>query len=70
MKLIVLCLYYDLAALVPLAEFCDPEVMHGYGVKPEPDVLELLELISKQLEVLYSIIDLSIFDFTNVVYTN
>ncbi|KMT05156.1 hypothetical protein BVRB_7g173040 [Beta vulgaris subsp. vulgaris] len=37
--------------LVPLAEFCDPEVMHGYGVQPEPDVLELLELISKQLEV-------------------
>lgn len=37
--------------LVPLAEFCDPEVMHGYGVEPEPEIFGLLDVISKQLQV-------------------
>ena len=42
---------YVLAALIPLGEFCDPEVRHGYGVEVEPDVLELLDLTCKQQEV-------------------
>ncbi|CAO2840770.1 unnamed protein product [Amaranthus hypochondriacus] len=37
--------------LIPLAEFCDPEVRHGYGVEVEPDVLELLDLTCKQQQV-------------------
>ncbi|XP_021720780.1 universal stress protein PHOS34-like [Chenopodium quinoa] len=37
--------------LIPLAEFCDPEVMHSYGVEREPEIFELLDVISKQLQV-------------------
>ena len=40
-----------MAALIPLAEFCDPEVMHSYGVEREPEIFELLDVISKQLQV-------------------
>ncbi|KAL2927431.1 Universal stress protein PHOS34 [Bienertia sinuspersici] len=37
--------------LIPLAELCDTEVMHGYGVEVEPEVLDLLRTISTQLQV-------------------
>ncbi|KAL2898864.1 Universal stress protein A-like protein [Bienertia sinuspersici] len=40
-----------MAALIPLAELCDTEVMHGYGVEVEPEVLDLLRTISTQLQV-------------------
>ncbi|KAL2898860.1 Universal stress protein A-like protein [Bienertia sinuspersici] len=40
-----------MAALIPMAELCKPEVMDSYGVEIEPEVLDLLRTISTQLQV-------------------
>ncbi|KAK9136684.1 hypothetical protein Sjap_007278 [Stephania japonica] len=36
---------------VPLSEFCDPVVMKKYGVKPNPETLDILTTVARQKEV-------------------
>ncbi|KAK9139180.1 hypothetical protein Scep_008861 [Stephania cephalantha] len=38
-------------AFVPLSEFCDPVVMKKYGVKPDPETLDILTTVARQKEI-------------------
>ncbi|XVE65518.1 hypothetical protein DITRI_Ditri08aG0006100 [Diplodiscus trichospermus] len=36
---------------IPLSEFCDPDVMKKYGVKPDPETLDIVSTAARQKEV-------------------
>ena len=38
--------------LIPLLEFSDPVVMKKYGVKPDPETLDILNTLARQKEVM------------------
>ncbi|CAL1399380.1 unnamed protein product [Linum trigynum] len=37
--------------LIPLSEFREPEIMKGYDLKPDADVLALLDTVTRQKEI-------------------
>ncbi|KAA8527374.1 hypothetical protein F0562_034911 [Nyssa sinensis] len=37
--------------LIPLAEFCDPNIMKKYGVKPDPETLDIVSCVARQKEI-------------------
>lgn len=39
------------AAMIPLSEFSDPVTMKKYGLKPDPETLDLLNTVAHQKEV-------------------
>ncbi|CAN1806543.1 hypothetical protein LINPERHAP1_LOCUS24704 [Linum perenne] len=38
-------------ALIPLVELADEATMHKYGVKPDPESLDILNTVSKEKKV-------------------
>lgn len=42
----------SLAALIPLNEFSDPGIVKKYGVKPDPETLDLLNCAAREKEVI------------------
>ncbi|CAI0427380.1 unnamed protein product [Linum tenue] len=38
-------------ALIPLSEFREPGIMKGYDLKPDADVLALLDTVTRQKEI-------------------
>ncbi|MBA0767263.1 hypothetical protein Gotri_016172 [Gossypium trilobum] len=39
--------------LIPLSEFSDPATMKKYGVKPDPETLDIANTAAKQKEVIF-----------------
>lgn len=39
------------AALIPLTEFSDPNIMKKYGVHPDPETLDIVNIAARQKEV-------------------
>lgn len=39
------------AAFIPLSDLADPVLMKKYGVKPDPETLEIVTTAAKQREV-------------------
>ncbi|XP_057957295.1 universal stress protein PHOS32 [Malania oleifera] len=37
--------------LIPLSEFSDPIIMKKYGVKPDPETLDIVNCVAKQKEI-------------------
>lgn len=46
---IFICLFNcHCAALIPVSEFSDPIIMKKYGVKPDPETLDIVNTAAKQ----------------------
>lgn len=43
--------FYIFAALIPLTEFSDPNIMKKYGVQPDPESLDIVNTAARQKEV-------------------
>ncbi|MBA0650335.1 hypothetical protein Goklo_017764 [Gossypium klotzschianum] len=43
--------YYVNVALIPLSEFCDPIIMKRYGVKPDPETLDIVTTAARQTQI-------------------
>ncbi|XP_066366683.1 uncharacterized protein [Miscanthus floridulus] len=39
------------AALIPLSEFREPEVMQGYGLRPDAEVLDMIDTAARQKQL-------------------
>ncbi|TYG53175.1 hypothetical protein ES288_D09G088500v1 [Gossypium darwinii] len=37
--------------LIPLSEFCDPIIMKRYGVKPDPETLDIVTTAARQTQI-------------------
>ena len=47
-------LIYCFVAFIPLSEFSDHVVMKKYGVKPDPETLDIVSTAASQKEVISS----------------
>jgi hypothetical protein len=51
--LMFVCLFNcNYAALIPVSEFSDPNIMKKYGVKPDPETLDIVNTAASQKQVL------------------
>ena len=42
----------EIAALIPVSEFCDSHTMKKYGVTPDPETLDIVSTLARQKEVI------------------
>lgn len=57
-----------MAALIPLSEFSDPGVMKKYGVKPDPETLDILSTAASQKDVISFLLELNLEEYQTLIW--
>lgn len=59
--------FTSMAALIPLSEFSDPGVMKKYGVKPDPETLDILSTAASQKDVISFLLELNLQEYRTLI---